>query len=424
MNNTFYRLPKPTRARELGGAGARELPLRAEGLAPHHAPEAPARRGRRDGLLPRHRGGARPAARRAALPAPAEPEARPRRASTPSSRCCPRAPARPSSSAMRPGRMPRSHERLRARGFALGDRGRRGRAAAALRDDGPWTYLRLRRPGYAPAELASWLAQLRGSEVAARPSCSSSTRTKVWRRASPPSCWRSRAQPLRRCRCERARAARAQTRAERPAARSPSALPLPCRANGLSADRDPRRRHLRPLHGHRAEARRHPLLHDLREVGQARRHLVRQQLSRRGLRRAVAALLVLLRAEPRLEPDVLAASRRSSATWRAAPRSTACCPTSASAARSPARRFDEAAGSWRLRTAAGESLTADVRGLGHRAAEPARTCRTSRASATSRARSSTRRAGTTAHDLAGENVVVIGNGASAIQFIPQIAPTR
>ena len=30
----------------------------------------------------------------------------------------------------------------------------------------PWAYLRLRRPGYGPAELASWLAQLRDRELA------------------------------------------------------------------------------------------------------------------------------------------------------------------------------------------------------------------------------------------------------------------
>lgn len=83
--------------------------------------------------------------------------------------------------------------------------------------------------------------------------------------------------------------------------------------------------------------------------------------------------------------------------------------------------FDEAAGSWRLRTSAGETLQADVvvSGTGqlNRPHVPdfpglARFEGTQFHSARWNHE----------HDLSGENVVVIGNGASAIQFIPQIAP--
>ena len=86
-----------------------------------------------------------------------------------------------------------------------------------------------------------------------------------------------------------------------------------------------------------------------------------------------------------------------------------------------AASFDEAAGSWHLRSAAGEALEADVvvsgtgqlnrphvpdlPGLGDFEGTQFHSARWSHG-----------------HDLAGENVVVVGNGASAIQFIPQIAP--
>ena len=57
--------------------------------------------------------------------------------------------------------------------------------------------------------------------------------------------------------------------------------------------------------------------------------------------------------EPRVEPRVLARSRRSRATCATAPRSTACCRRSASAPRSQAASFDESAGLWRIRTCGG-----------------------------------------------------------------------
>ena len=59
--------------------------------------------------------------------------------------------------------------------------------------------------------------------------------------------------------------------------------------------------------GDRPEAGGHRGLHDLRARRRPRRRLAPQHLSRRGLRRALVPLLVLLRAAPRLEPAVLAA---------------------------------------------------------------------------------------------------------------------
>ena len=50
-------------------------------------------------------------------------------------------------------------------------------------------------------------------------------------------------------------------------------------------------------------------LHDLREVRRRRRHLAGQHLSRRRVRRAVAPVLVLVRAEPVVEPHLRDAAR-------------------------------------------------------------------------------------------------------------------
>jgi uncharacterized protein YecE (DUF72 family) len=56
-------------------------------------------------------------------------------------------------------------DRLRARGFALVLADVEDAPTPSLVATAPWAYLRLRRPGYAPAELASWLARLGEAEV-------------------------------------------------------------------------------------------------------------------------------------------------------------------------------------------------------------------------------------------------------------------
>jgi cation diffusion facilitator CzcD-associated flavoprotein CzcO len=84
-------------------------------------------------------------------------------------------------------------------------------------------------------------------------------------------------------------------------------------------------------------------------------------------------------------------------------------------------RFDEAAGVWRLRTTAGEEIVADVvvSGVGqlNRPAVPA-------LPGLDRFRGERFHSArwNHAYDLRGKRVAVVGNAASAIQFIPQIAP--
>ena len=83
--------------------------------------------------------------------------------------------------------------------------------------------------------------------------------------------------------------------------------------------------------------------------------------------------------------------------------------------------FDEAAGLWRIRTAAGEEIAANVliSGVGqlNRPAYPKIEGLDSfKGAAFHSARWDH------AVDLTGKNVAVIGNGASAIQFVPEIAP--
>ena len=91
-------------------------------------------------------------------------------------------------------------------------------------------------------------------------------------------------------------------------------------------------------------------------------------------------------------------------------------------ARSSTPRWDEDAAALAARDRRAATLTARVPDRRHRARCASRRCPTCPASTTSRARSSTPRGGTTTHDLDGERVAVIGTGASAIQFVPQIQP--
>ena len=86
-----------------------------------------------------------------------------------------------------------------------------------------------------------------------------------------------------------------------------------------------------------------------------------------------------------------------------------------------ARRGTRTRGVWRLETVAGRAHRRRAhRRPGRRSAS--RPCPTSPASTASRARPSTRRAGTTTTTSTGERVAVIGTGASAIQFVPEIQP--
>lgn len=84
-------------------------------------------------------------------------------------------------------------------------------------------------------------------------------------------------------------------------------------------------------------------------------------------------------------------------------------------------RFDEAAGLWRIRTKAGEEITANVivSGTGQ-LNRPFTPQLPGIESFAGKAFHSAR--WDQSVDLQGKNIAVIGNGASAIQFVPQIAP--
>ena len=73
--------------------------------------------------------------------------------------------------------------------------------------------------------------------------------------------------------------------------------------------RDRRQRVLRPRHGHPPEAGGERRLRGARARRRRRRHLALQHLSRLRLRRALPPLLVLVRAEPRVERDLLPPAR-------------------------------------------------------------------------------------------------------------------
>jgi uncharacterized protein YecE (DUF72 family) len=60
---------------------------------------------------------------------------------------------------------PAVHERLRARGFAWVIADVEDEPPPAFVTTAPWTYLRLRRPGYAAADLAGWIAALKTSSA-------------------------------------------------------------------------------------------------------------------------------------------------------------------------------------------------------------------------------------------------------------------
>ena len=124
-----------------------------------------------------------------------------------------------------------------------------------------------------------------------------------------------------------------------------------------------------------------------------RRHLALQHLPRLRLRRPLAPLLLLLRAQSRLEPDLLAPAARSAPTCAAAPTTSAFAPTSASGTRSPAPPGTRTPSAGRSRRRAGRCARACSSPAW--APSPSRRSPTSRASSASRAPPSTPPAGTT-----------------------------
>ena len=159
----------------------------------------------------------------------------------------------------------------------------------------------------------------------------------------------------------------------------------------------------------------------LRARRRRRRRLARQHLSRLRLRRAVAPLLLLVRAQPRLEPRLLARRRDPRLPPRCAER-FGVLPHIRFGHEIARRRLGRRApASGSLETSRGR-FTADVFvGAVGALSEPS-TAPACPASTASPAGSSTPRAGTTATLSTARRVAVIGTGASAIQFVPQIQP--
>ena len=83
--------------------------------------------------------------------------------------------------------------------------------------------------------------------------------------------------------------------------------------------------------------------------------------------------------------------------------------------------FDEDAATWRLLFVDGTTVEADVLVAAHRPAQPAARPRHRRASTTSAAIEFHSARWDHDHDLTDRDVAVIGVGASAIQFVPEIA---
>ncbi len=159
----------------------------------------------------------------------------------------------------------------------------------------------------------------------------------------------------------------------------------------------------------------------LEKARRRRRHLARQHVSRRRLRRALAPLLVLVRAEPELDARVRRRPR-SSRTSSTARRSTACARTSGSAhacRQARVRRGDRDVA--RVHADDERDVVARVAGPRQRRAAPARRSRTS-GPRELRGRVFHSARWDHDYDLAGKRVAVIGTGASAIQFVPEIAP--
>ena len=167
---------------------------------------------------------------------------------------------------------------------------------------------------------------------------------------------------------------------------------------------------------------------DRREERRRRRHLVREQLSRAAgsttrttttATRSRSATTGRSTSRPRTCCSTTSATAptRSSCASTSASTPRSCRPTWSDDDRDVDRATSAAPTAPRRRSCAN---AVDQRG---RPAQPAEAPRHRRAATRSPARRSTRRAGTTTSTSRGKRVAVIGTGASAVQFIPEIAPS-
>ena len=183
-----------------------------------------------------------------------------------------------------------------------------------------------------------------------------------------------------------------------------------------------RRRGLRRDRGRdRAAPPRDPRHHDPREGPRPRRHLVLQQLPGRRVRRAQPPVLVLLRAAARLVTAVLAAGRDPRLPARRRPRRTGSTAWCGRTRPSPllVGRGSAAAGALRPRAA---PCTRPTRSSSPPASSTSPRDRGSKAPSTFAGHSFHSAEWDHGYPLAGKRVAVIGTGASAVQFVPEIAP--
>ena len=158
----------------------------------------------------------------------------------------------------------------------------------------------------------------------------------------------------------------------------------------------------------------------LERADRGRRHLARQHLPRLRLRRAVAPVLVLVRAEPGWSHSF----SRQPEIWRyledVTDRLRTARAHASSAPRCSGRDWDAAAARWRLRTNRGE-LTADVLICASGPlSEPSLPDVPGLASFSGEVFHSSR--WNHSYSLEGKRVAVVGTGASAIQIVPKIQP--
>ncbi len=178
----------------------------------------------------------------------------------------------------------------------------------------------------------------------------------------------------------------------------------------------------RRRHGDPPEAGRDRGLHDLRARRDRRRRLARQHLPGR---RPATCPPTSTRSRSRPATTGRGASRRrprSSTTWRRSSRDYGIEPHLRLGTEAESASFDEASGP--LDPATDRRRGARVRRAGHRlrAAHQPGDPGDPGHRGVRRARASTPPEWDHEHDLSGERVAVIGTGASAIQFVPRIAP--
>ena len=179
--------------------------------------------------------------------------------------------------------------------------------------------------------------------------------------------------------------------------------------------RDHRRGHVGHPRRDQAAGSRLRRLRALREGRPPRRHVAREHVPGHRVRRAVAPLQLLLRAQPGVEPPLLARRRDPGATSRASRSGTACDARIRYGEEVTRCAFED--GRWHLETTSGRRDEADVviaaTGVLHHPKLP-----DIAGLDTLRGRAaSTARAGTTTCRSTGRRVGIVGTGSTAVQIV-------